>query len=131
MKITKDKLKQIIKEEIQSMAEIKRTPKQQANYEKYLADLERSKIAREAEFEMPKIEDATLKDMQVRAREETSSKRGYKSYTYEVWTSNNPGESDDAQVEDIRNQIQGMPGGPLGYYRDEDQVFAYVKYSTF
>tara|TARA_R100000008_G_C3420095_1_gene84455 strand:+ start:29 stop:346 length:318 start_codon:yes stop_codon:yes gene_type:complete len=105
MKITKETLKQIVKEEIKNMLEI--------------------------EFKEPEIKAANLQDMRKKASEETRNKRGYKSSNYQVWTSDNPGESDKEQIANIRDQIKGMPGYALGYYKDGEQVFAYVKYNTF
>jgi len=149
MKITKNQLKQMIKEEMEKVTEglgdygeipASASEKEREGYERYrkAMELRRKRLAEPPQApkarpapSMPEVEEASIEAKTKEARQQTSSERGYKSNSYRVWLSNNPGSEVEEQIKDIRSRLGGIPGTILGYYKDGEQVFAYLRINTF
>ena len=118
MKITKKQLKQIIKEELERVLESGDPQLTQASFD--------------------------AKNKEARAQ---GQKRGYKLSTYETRLSPNPESSTSDQVDDLRKQLEDLPGDYKLFKNSEEteirmgdgstrtvsqgQVFAYVRTNTF
>jgi len=129
MKITKNQLKQMIKEEMEKVSPEFRLKKRKER------ELRKKRMAEPPQARpapsMPEVEEASIDAMRKIARDRTSSERGYKSNSYSIRLSENPGSEVEEQIKDIWSRLGGMPGTILGYYKDGEQVFAYLRINTF
>ena len=153
MKITKNQLKQMIKEEMEKEQRLSESieSSQRSNLRtegkwtmvtpEYLEKKRKERELRKKRMaepppsrpapSMPEVEEASIDAMRKVASDRTSSERGYKSNSYSIRLSENPGSEVEEQIKDIRSRLGGMPGTVLGYYKDGEQVFAYLRVNTF